>query len=126
MLCASSTSKETGMIAVIFEVYPTEQGKDEYLAIAAGLRALLSGHPGFIAIDRFQSLSDERKLLSVSYWENEAAVQAWRNVAEHRLAQQKGKDRLFERYRILVTEVLRDYTASERAQAPADSNAALA
>jgi len=113
------------MIAVIFEVYPTREGKDEYLAIAAALRELLADHPGFISIDRFQSLSDENKLLSVSYWEDEAAVQAWRNVAEHRLAQKQGKTKLFRDYRILVADVLRDYSAEHRTQAPADSNAAL-
>jgi len=114
------------MLAVIFEVYPTPEGKDEYLAIAAGLRELLADQPGFIAIERFQSLSDENKLLSLSYWEDEQAVQAWRNVAEHRLAQQLGKSKLFDDYRILVAEVLRDYSATDRDQAPADSTAALA
>ena len=113
------------MIAVIFEVYPTREGKKEYLAIAASLRELLTGHPGFISIERFQSLSDDSKLMSLSFWEDEASVQAWRNMLEHRKAQQKGKSELFERYRIRVAQVTRDYSGTERNQAPADSNTAL-
>ncbi|MDH4266508.1 MAG: antibiotic biosynthesis monooxygenase [Deltaproteobacteria bacterium] len=114
------------MIAVIFEVYPTKEGKDEYLAIAASLREFLKDRPGFISIERFQSLGDENKVLSLSFWESEEVVQSWRNLREHRIAQQTGKKKLFEKYRIRVAHVLRDYTDSDRNQAPSDSNAAFA
>jgi heme-degrading monooxygenase HmoA len=114
------------MIAVIFEVYPTKEGKDEYLSFAASLREHLKDRPGFISIERFQSLGDENKILSLSFWESEEAVQAWRNLLEHRVAQKNGKNGLFEKYRIRVAQVSRDYTGSERNQAPSDSNAALA
>jgi len=113
------------MLAVIFEVYPIESGMDEYLAIAAGLREFLQNRPGFISIERFQSIADENKLLSLSFWESEEAIEAWRNVLEHRAAQMKGRQALFARYRIRVAHVVRDYTETERAQAPADSNAVL-
>ena len=113
------------MLAVIFEVYPTKEGKDEYLAIAASLRESLKDIPGFISIERFQSLVDENKILSLSFWEDEAAIQAWRNLMEHRSAQQKGKQELFHKYRIRVADVVRDYTESVREQAPADSKALL-
>ena len=113
------------MVAVIFEVHPTKEGKAEYLSIAAGLREFLKNRPGFISIERFQSLGDDGKVLSLSFWESEEAVQEWRNLLEHRMAQQRGKAELFERYRIRVAQVLRDYTDAEREQAPSDSNAAL-
>ncbi|MCZ7552736.1 MAG: antibiotic biosynthesis monooxygenase [Anaerolineales bacterium] len=113
------------MLAVIFEVYPIESGMDEYLAIAASLREFLQDRPGFISIERFQSFADEHKLLSLSFWESEEAIEEWRNVLEHRAAQQKGRRELFSRYRIRVAQVVRDYTESERTQAPSDSNAAL-
>lgn len=113
------------MIAVIFEVYPAIEGMTEYLAIAAELREFLVDRPGFISIERFQSLGDDKKVLSLSFWENEEAVQSWRNLLEHRMAQKKGKKELFASYRIRVANVLRDYTDSERDQAPSDSNAAL-
>jgi len=113
------------MIAVIFEVYPTKDGMGEYLSIAASLREFLNDRPGFISIERFQSIVDENKILSLSFWESEEAVQAWRNLLEHRIAQKKGKHDLFEKYRIRVAQVFRDYTESERGQAPADSNAVL-
>jgi heme-degrading monooxygenase HmoA len=114
------------MIAVIFEVHPEKEGKDEYLVIAAGLREFLKDRPGFISIERFQSLVDENKVLSLSFWESEEAVEVWRNLLEHRIAQKKGKKELFENYRIRIAHVLRDYTDSDRSHAPFDSNAALA
>ncbi|MEW6590487.1 MAG: antibiotic biosynthesis monooxygenase [Pseudomonadota bacterium] len=109
------------MFAVIFEVYPTETGKQEYLSIAAQLRQFLADRLGFISIERFQSFSDPDKLLSLSFWESEASIAEWRNVFEHRLAQGKGRTELFVRYRIRVAHVVRDYTESDRVQAPADS-----
>ena len=74
---------------------------------------------------RFQSLADEGKILSLSFWRDESAVAEWRNVLEHRIAQKKGKEYLFSSYRIRVAEVIRDYTATDRNEAPTDSNEAL-
>lgn len=113
------------MLAVIFEVYPSEEGREEYLRIAAELRGFLEGRDGFISIERFQSLVDEGKVLSLSFWRDEAAVAEWRNLLEHREAQRKGKGSLFSKYRIRVAEVVRDYSATERAEAPEDSNTLL-
>ena len=109
------------MLAVIFEVVPTREGKDEYLAIAAELRELLGEIPGFISIERFQSLVDENKILSLSFWEDEAAIARWRQLESHRSAQRKGRDSLFSDYRIRVATVSRDYSMTSREQAPADS-----
>lgn len=114
------------MLAVIFEVYPTAKGKEEYLEIAAGLREFLENRDGFISIERFQSLTEEGKILSLSFWRDEEAVMAWRNLVEHRSAQKKGKESLFRKYRIRVANVVRDYSGTERDEAPADSKAALA
>jgi len=112
------------MIAVIFEVTPNPAGKDAYLEMAADLRMHLAEIPGFISIDRFQSLSDENKLLSISFWEDEASLAWWRNLEEHRLAQAAGRESLFADYRIRVASVLRDYSMTEREQAPTDSQQA--
>jgi heme-degrading monooxygenase HmoA len=111
------------MIAVIFEVWPADGRKQAYLDIAAGLRPELERIDGFISIERFQSLSDETKLLSLSFWRDEAAVQAWRNVEHHRQAQKAGRDGVFRDYRLRVAAVLRDYGLTERAEAPPDSQA---
>lgn len=113
------------MIAVIFEVKPTAVGKEEYLKLAAGLKSFLERRQGFISIERFQSLVDEGKMLSLSFWTDEAAIETWRNVLEHRLAQQQGKSALFQSYRIRVAKVVRDYTELERNEAPEDSKQAL-
>ena len=114
------------MYAVIFEVYPSESGKSKYLDIASELRKFLLDRPGFISIERFQSFSEEGKILSLSFWEDEESIEAWRNLLEHRNAQQLGKDKLFNSYRIRVAEVVRDYTNDNRDQAPLDSNRKLA
>ena len=109
------------MIAVIFEVEPAPGRTDEYLDIAAGLRPMLEDLDGFISIERFQSLVNPDKILSLSYWRDEDAVQAWRNVAEHRQAQQVGRETIFSDYRLRIAAVIRDYGMRDRAQAPDDS-----
>ena len=109
------------MIAVIFEVWPADGRKQTYLDIAASLRPELERIDGFISIERFQSLADDTKLLSLSFWRDEAAVQAWRNVEHHRQAQKAGREGVFRDYRLRVAAVLRDYGMAERDEAPADS-----
>ena len=109
------------MIAVIFEVEPAAGKRDAYLGIAAELRPLLDGIDGFISIERFQSLVDPNRVLSLSFWRDEEAVKAWRNTAEHRQAQQAGRGGIFAGYRLRIAHVVRDYGLGERAEAPMDS-----
>lgn len=111
------------MIAVIFEVEPAPGRTDDYLDIAAGLRPMVEDIDGFISIERFQSLVDPEKILSLSFWRDEDAIQAWRNVAEHRQAQQAGRDGIFSDYRLRIASVIREYGMHDRAQAPDDSKA---
>jgi heme-degrading monooxygenase HmoA len=112
------------MIAVIFEVVPAPGRKQEYLDLAAALRTQLEQQDGFISIERFASLSNEGKVLSLSYWRDEEAVKNWRRFEGHRLAQARGRNGVFADYRLRVANVLRDYGMSERAEAPADSREA--
>jgi heme-degrading monooxygenase HmoA len=112
------------MIAVIFEATPGAAERDEYLAIAAELRPLLDGIDGFISIERFESIYEPGKLLSLSFWRDEAAVARWRTMDQHRAAQAKGHARIFDTYRIRVAQVTRDYDKERRGDAPADSRAA--
>ena len=112
------------MIAVIFEVWPAEGERQHYLDLAAALRADLESVDGFISVERFQSLTDPGKLLSLSFWRDEEAVRAWRNRPPHRATQAKGRAGVFADYRLRVAGVLRDYGMAERAQAPEDSRAA--
>jgi heme-degrading monooxygenase HmoA len=107
------------MIAVIFEVLPSEEGHSQYLDHAARLRPLLQEVDGFISIERFQSLSQPGKLLSLSFWRDEAAVRAWREHPEHRRTQAAGRAGVFSDYRLRVAQVQRDYGLFEREQAPA-------
>ncbi|WP_377159779.1 antibiotic biosynthesis monooxygenase family protein [Roseateles sp. UC29_93] len=109
------------MIAVIFEVIPSADGRDRYLELAAELKPLLQEVDGFLSIERFQSLTDPGKLLSLSFWRDEAAVREWRRIEAHRAAQSEGRAGVFADYRLRVAAVLRDYGMTEREQAPADS-----
>lgn len=110
------------MHAVIFEVSPAEGRREDYLAIAARLRAELEQMPGFISVERFESLTEPGRLLSLSFWESEEAIANWRRHAGHRSAQKQGRGGIFAGYRLRVAEVVRDYTMNERRdQAPADS-----
>ncbi len=102
------------MIAVIFEVSLNEAGRDEYFDIAAELKPLLAQVEGFISVERFQSLVEPDKYLSLSFWRDEAAVKAWRELECHRAAQAKGKNELFRDYRIRVAEVGREYGMRQR------------
>ena len=111
------------MIAVIFEVEPAEGKRDAYLGIAAKLRPLLDGIDGFISIERFQSLADPNRILSLSFWRDEEAVKAWRNTEEHRQAQLAGRGGIFAGYRLRIAHVVRDYGLTERDEAPTDSRA---
>ncbi|HEY3949665.1 antibiotic biosynthesis monooxygenase [Phenylobacterium sp.] len=112
------------MIAVIFEGEPSPDGRQEYLDLAAELKPWLAEIDGFISIERFESLSTPGKLLSLSFWRDEAAVAAWRGMRPHRRAQAKGRAGVFANYRIRVASVVRDYGMTARRQAPADSRAA--
>ncbi len=112
------------MIAVIFEVEPAEGRKPEYLDIAAEMRPMLDQIEGFISVERFQSLTDPRKILSLSFFEDEAAIDRWRNLGAHRGAQRKGRDGIFDGYRLRIAHVIRDYGMFDRAQAPDDSREA--
>ncbi|TPM10524.1 MULTISPECIES: antibiotic biosynthesis monooxygenase [unclassified Mesorhizobium] len=111
------------MIAVIFEVEPAAGRRDAYLGIAAQLRPLLEGIDGFISVERFQSLANPDRILSLSFWRDEDAVKTWRNTQEHRQAQQAGRGGIFADYRLRIAHVVRDYGLSERQQAPVDSRA---
>jgi heme-degrading monooxygenase HmoA len=114
------------MIAVIFEVRPKPEHKQEYLDLAAELRPILETIDGFISIERFESLTEKGKILSLSFFRDEAAVAAWRNVPQHRRTQAKGRATIFADYRLRIAGVIRDYGMHDREQAPSDSRAAHA
>jgi heme-degrading monooxygenase HmoA len=109
------------MIAVIFEVIPNASERARYFEIAASLRDELSAMDGFISVERFQSITNPEKFLSLSFWRDEQAVAAWRQRTNHRAAQHTGRSEVIADYRLRVASVVRDYGMTEREQAPADS-----
>lgn len=112
------------MIAIIFEVIPHPEHKQAYFDAATALGPHLKHLDGFISIERYESLAQPGKLLSLSYWDNEDAVQRWRNLDAHRQTQAAGRETIFSDYRLRVAQVIRDYGLSDRAEAPADSRLA--
>jgi heme-degrading monooxygenase HmoA len=111
------------VIAVIFEVRPAgEEGMAEYLERAAALKEELSGVDGFLGVERFRSLADPGRLLSLSFWRDEAAVRDWRTRPAHREGQAAGRAGVFAAYRLRVAHVVRDYGLRDRAQAPAEDD----
>jgi heme-degrading monooxygenase HmoA len=109
------------MLAVIFEFEPVAARKQDYLNFAAELGQQLEAIDGFISIERFESLTQPGKLLSLSFWRDEAAISAWRNLEQHRAAQRAGRDGIMADYRLRVASVIRDYDMQNRSAAPDDS-----
>jgi heme-degrading monooxygenase HmoA len=109
------------MIAVIFEVLPAESRREAYISLAAELAPKLQDVDGFLSIERFQSLSDPEKILSLSFWRDEDAVANWRNFELHRCAQITGRKSIFSDYRLRIASVVRDYGMHARSEAPDDS-----
>lgn len=110
------------MIVVLFEVTVKKEGMEEYISLAAGLKDELARADGYIRSERFSSLANEGKLLSLSVWENEEAVDKWRNSINHRMSQRQGHDALFESYTLTVASQVRSYTDVDRGETPEDSN----
>ena len=100
------------MYGIIFEVWPYANGRDRYFELASQLKTLLVQQPGFISVERFESLVERGKLLSLSFWESEQAIVNWRSQLDHIEVQKEGKEKLFERYRIRVVKIERDYSFS--------------
>jgi heme-degrading monooxygenase HmoA len=104
-------------------VWPNAEGRQDYLDIAAALRPELDKIDGFISIERFESLTEKGKVLSLSFWRDEAAIAEWRRLERHRRAQETGRGKLFADYRLRIAAVVRDYGMDERGEAPPDSKA---
>ncbi len=109
------------MHVIVFEFWPAEGRQDDYFDHVAALRPELEKIPGFVSVERFESLTEPGKLLSLSFWESEEAIASWRALPRHRKAQAAGRAGVFSNYRLRVAEVARDYGMCDRTQAPGDS-----
>ena len=109
------------MIAVIFEVIPHEGKKNEYFKIAGTLNPELEKIEGFISVERFQSINDPEKFLSLSFWKDEESIKQWRTLEMHRWAQSTGRENIFKDYHLRIASVIRDYGMFDRNETPADS-----
>jgi heme-degrading monooxygenase HmoA len=102
------------MMVVVFQVTMREGRTQDYFDLAADLRPELERIDGFISVERFQSLAEPGKYVSLSFWRDQAAIETWRAQRRHRAAQERGKREIFQDFRISVAEVVRDYTLQDR------------
>ncbi|MBO6521969.1 MAG: antibiotic biosynthesis monooxygenase [Rhodospirillales bacterium] len=101
------------MIVTIFEVWPAEGHTDDYFDLAASLKSELEKVDGFISVERFESVTEPGKFLSLSFWRDEDAMNTWYAHAGHGDAQAKGRGGIFRDYRIRVASVIRDYDLAQ-------------
>ena len=106
------------MIAVIFELQPKDGHSEDYFSIAAALKQEVATIDGFISIERYQSISNDSKFLSLSFWRDEQAIKQWRNNFMHQSAQKSGREQIFKDYRLRVANVMRDYGLNARDEVP--------
>ena len=102
------------MMVVVFQVTMRDGRTQDYFDLAAELRPELEEIDGFISVERFQSLAEPGKYLSLSFWRDQAGIESWRAQRRHRAAQERGKREIFADFRISVAEVVRDYTLADR------------
>lgn len=102
------------MIVVVFEVTVKEAVGARYFDLAGELRPKLEAIDGFISVERFESLVTANKYVSLSFWRDMAAVDAWRAQPDHAIAQFAGKKEIFADFRITVAESLRQYSLADR------------
>jgi heme-degrading monooxygenase HmoA len=96
------------MFAVIFEVQPKRERRDDYLKLAQFLKPKLQVIDGFIDVERFASRATEGRILSLSIWRDEKSVIRWRTQGEHHAVQAKGRSEIFDDYHLRVGEVTDD------------------
>ncbi len=96
------------MFAVVFEVNPRAGAWDDYLGHAAILRPELLDIAGFIANERYASLTRPGWLVSLSVWRDEKALVRWRTHALHHAIQGKGRSSVFADYHLRVGEIVAD------------------
>ncbi|MDH3693306.1 MAG: antibiotic biosynthesis monooxygenase [Gammaproteobacteria bacterium] len=101
------------MIAVIFEVEMKSGQGENYFELATELRPELEKIDGFISVERFESLVNPGKYVSLSLWRDEDAIIQWKCHLKHQSAQEQGKQSIFSNYRIRVANVIRDYGLNE-------------
>ena len=109
------------MIAVIFEFTPKQGKFDEYLRLVDTLRDDLAKAEGFVSLERFESITNKGKFVSLQFWKDEESVRKWRTLEKHREAQKQGRKSIFASYRLRIASVIRDYEMDKRAQVPEDS-----
>src|SRR5688500_8008896 len=109
------------MIAVIFEFTPAEGRFKDYMALVDTLREDLAKAEGFISLERFESITNRGKFVSLQFWRDDECVRKWRNLQKHREAQKQGRSSIFKSYRLRIASVIRDYEMDRRDQAPEDS-----
>ncbi|HSE08752.1 MAG TPA: antibiotic biosynthesis monooxygenase [Nocardioidaceae bacterium] len=96
---------EPPYVAVIFTTTRTD-GDNGYTAMAEAMEDLARRQPGFLGIETAR----DRVGITVSYWQDDEAARAWKQVAAHLVAQRRGRELWYDDYRLRVATVERDYS----------------
>ena len=78
---------------------------EEYAALSGRMRELAEGMPGFLGIKSY--VADDGENVSISRFESDEALAAWREHPEHRAAQRIGRERIYASYSIEIASVVR-------------------
>ncbi|WP_162415351.1 antibiotic biosynthesis monooxygenase family protein [Cyclobacterium roseum] len=91
--------------AVIFTSIKNPDAGEDYAQMARKMEALVKIQPGYLGHESAR----ENLGITVSYWESLEAIAAWKNETRHLLAQQLGKEKWYQNYKIRICKVEREY-----------------
>jgi heme-degrading monooxygenase HmoA len=97
-------SEEPGLI-ILFRSKLTPEAGDDYQSMDSELESLVRQNPGFIDVKSYTAKDGER--LTVVWWRDEESLAQWRNLPRHREAQETGRQKWYEYYKLDVASVVR-------------------
>ena len=92
--------------AVIFTSRRDERPDDGYNETADRMFELAPKQPGFLG---YETARSDGLGITVSYWETEAAIAAWKADTEHLVAQREGRARWYDAFEMRIARVERAY-----------------
>ncbi|MDH3400970.1 MAG: antibiotic biosynthesis monooxygenase [Chromatiales bacterium] len=101
-----ATTPEPPYYAVIFASVRQESDESAYQRTAARMLELAASQPGFLGVDSARS---DGLGITVSYWQDEEAIKAWKHQVEHTQARRMGREKWYREYSLRVARVERTY-----------------
>lgn len=99
-----ASTPEPPYTAVIFTSTRADDAAG-YAETSDRMMQLAARQEGFLGVESAR----EDVGITVSYWVDDTAAASWKQVAEHLLAQQRGRERWYTEYEVRVATVTRSY-----------------